>query len=43
LKSKYPNLLKEAKRNKKKKGVYKIRNIDEIVSELNTVTSPVLY
>lgn len=41
--SKYPNLLKQAKRNRKKKRVYKIQNVDEIINELNSITSPALY
>ncbi len=40
---KYPNLLKQAKKNRKKKRVYKIQNIDEIITELNSITSPALY
>lgn len=43
LKSKYPNLLKQSRRSKRKKRAYTISNIEEIVGELNSITSPALY
>ena len=41
LKGKYPNLWKESRKRKGKP--FKLHNIDEIVSELNSITSPALY
>lgn len=39
---KYPNLVKQTKRNRKKKA-FVIKNIDDVVRELNSINSPVLY
>lgn len=43
LKSKYPTLLKQSRRKNRKKRAFTINNIDEVVKELNSITSPALY
>lgn len=43
MRSKYPNLLKQGKQSRKKKRAFTINNVDDIIRELNSITSPALY
>lgn len=43
MQSKYPNLLKQSRQKNRKRRAFTIRNIDEVVKELNSITSPALY
>jgi len=42
LRNKFPTLLKNSKKSKKKRA-FTINNIDEVVNELNSISSPPLY